>query len=71
MSDTARYVRYSDAIETPDRGERETIDGIIQAMTRESQTVAERDGKTVRAVRGRPVTGGGSIQDVVERLGKG
>ena len=49
MSDLARYVRYSDAIETPERGESETIDGIIQSMTRESQTVAERDGQTVRA----------------------
>ncbi len=49
MSDPGRYVRYSDAIETPEQGESETIDGIIQSMTGESQTVAERDGQTVRA----------------------
>ncbi len=49
MSDQRSYVPYTDGIETPAADETEVIGNIIQAMTRESQTVAARDGKTVRA----------------------
>ena len=49
MSGQTEYVRYSDGIETIEDGEADSIAGIIAAMTRESQTVAARDGKTVRA----------------------
>lgn len=43
------YIPYSDQIETVTEDEAEVIDGIIATMTRESQTVAARDGQTVRA----------------------
>ncbi len=46
MSD---YVPYSDAVETIADGEVETFQGIVGSMVSESRTVAERDGKTVRA----------------------
>ncbi len=49
MADPISYVRYGDHVETVADDEAETIDGIIATMTRESQTVAERDGQTVRA----------------------
>ena len=49
MSEQHSYVPYADSVETPAADETEVIQGIIQAMTRESQTVAARDGKTVRA----------------------
>lgn len=43
------FIRYGDGVETPSPDEAETIKGIIDTMTRESQTVAERDGRTVRS----------------------
>ncbi|WP_174297788.1 catalase family protein [Sphingomonas bacterium] len=43
------YLRYSADIETPEPDEQETIDGIIQGMTKESQTVEKREGRAVRA----------------------
>ena len=43
------YLRYSPDIETPEHDEQESIDGIIQGMTQESQTVEKRDGHAVRA----------------------
>ncbi len=46
---SVRYVPYTDSVETPAADEAEVIRGIIQAMTRESQTVAACDSKTVRA----------------------
>ena len=49
MADPTSYVRYGDHVETMTADEAEVIDGIIATMTRESQTVAERDGRTVRA----------------------
>ena len=49
MVQLTNYVRYTDAIETISDDEGKVIDGIIATMTRESQTVAERDGQTVRA----------------------
>ena len=49
MSERMGLVRYSDSIETVSEGEAAAIDGIIATMTKESQTVAERDGQTVRA----------------------
>ncbi len=49
MVELTNYVRYTDAIETISDDEGGVIDGIIVTMTRESQTVAERDGQTVRA----------------------
>ena len=42
-------LRYSPSIETPEADEQETIDGIIQGMTEQSQTVEEREGHAVRA----------------------
>ncbi len=49
MSEQHSYIHYADGIEAVTADETETIQGIIMAMTRESQTVANRDGKTVRA----------------------
>ena len=49
MSETTHYVRYSDAVETVAEDESAVVADIVATMTRESQTVAERDGKTVRA----------------------
>jgi len=49
MSDPHGYVPYADSVETPTADETKVIQGIIIAMTRESQAVAARDGKTVRA----------------------
>ncbi len=50
MSDeNQNYVRYGDDTETVSPDESHTIDAIIATMTTESQTVAERDGRTVRA----------------------
>jgi hypothetical protein len=43
------YLRYRDDIETPEVDEQETIDGIIQGMTQESETVEQRQGHAVRA----------------------
>ncbi|TLU70962.1 catalase family protein [Lichenicoccus roseus] len=43
------WVRYRDDLETVTPGENHTIDAIIATMTRESETVARRDGRTVRA----------------------
>ena len=43
------YLRYSDDIEIREPDEQESIDGIIQGMTQESQTVEKRDGHAVRA----------------------
>jgi len=42
-------LHYRDDIETPEPGEQASIDGIIQGMTQESQTVEKRDGHAVRA----------------------
>ena len=42
-------LRYSSAIETPEPDEQATIDGIIQGMTQQSETVEARDGRAVRA----------------------
>ena len=49
MSDQRSYVPYMDGIEIPAADEAEVIGKIILSMTKESQTVAARDGKTVRA----------------------
>ena len=49
MSGHRGYVRYSDSVETRGADEEEVIGKIIQSMTQESQTVAARDGRTVRA----------------------
>ena len=49
MSEQRSYVPYSVTVETPSADETEVIQDIIQSMTRESQTVAARDGKAVRA----------------------
>ncbi len=49
MSDQHSYVPYTDGVETPALDETEVIGKIILSMTKESQTVAARDGKTVRA----------------------
>ena len=43
------YLRYSPDIETLEADEQETIDGIIQGMTQQTQTVEEREGHAVRA----------------------
>ena len=43
------YLRYSPEIEQPEPDEQEVIDGIIQGMTQQSQTVEKRDGHAVRA----------------------
>ena len=43
------YLRYAPDIEKPEEGEQESIDGIIQGMTQESQTVEKREGHAVRA----------------------
>ncbi|GJE54430.1 MULTISPECIES: catalase family protein [Methylobacterium] len=43
------YLRYAPEIETPEQDEQATIDGIIQGMTQQSQTVETRDGHAVRA----------------------
>ena len=43
------YLRYRDEIETIQPDEQETIDGIVQGMTQESQTVEKREGHAVRA----------------------
>lgn len=49
MARSNDYIRYGDHVETVAEDEAAVIDGIIATMTRESQTVAERDGQTVRA----------------------
>ena len=49
MGSPSSYVPYGESVETVTDGEAEVIDGIIATMTRESRTVAERDGQTVRA----------------------
>ena len=49
MAPPNSYVRYGDHIETVADDEAAVIDDIIATMTRESQTVAGRDGRTVRA----------------------
>jgi hypothetical protein len=43
------YLRYSSDIETIEADEQESIDGIIDGMTQESETVAKRNGHAVRA----------------------
>jgi hypothetical protein len=43
------YLPYRDAIERSEPDEQASIDGIIQGMTQESQTVEQRDGHAVRA----------------------
>ncbi len=43
------YLRYSPDIEQPDADEQETIDGIIQGMTQQSETVEGREKHAVRA----------------------
>jgi hypothetical protein len=43
------YLRYSDDIEMPEPDEQATIDGIIQGMTQQSETVEKREGHAVRA----------------------
>ena len=43
------YLRYSPAIETPEPDEQKTIDGIIQGMTQQTETVEKREGHAVRA----------------------
>ena len=43
------YLRYSPAIETPAADEQETIDGIINGMTQQSETVEKREHHAVRA----------------------
>ncbi|WCS24246.1 catalase family protein [Methylobacterium sp. NMS14P] len=43
------YLRYAPEIERPAPDEQETIDGIIQGMTQQSQTVEKREHHAVRA----------------------
>jgi hypothetical protein len=43
------YLRYSPDIETPAADEQKTIDGIIQGMTQQSETVEKREFHAVRA----------------------
>lgn len=43
------YLRYSDDIETIQPDEQETIDGIINGMTQQTETVEKREGHAVRA----------------------
>lgn len=43
------YLRYRPDIEQPAPDEQETIDGIIQGMTQQSETVEKREGHAVRA----------------------
>lgn len=43
------YLRYAPDIETPEADEQETIDGIIQGMTQQSETVEKREHHAVRA----------------------
>lgn len=43
------YLHYSPDIEHPDPHEQETIDGIIQGMTQQSQVVEKREHHAVRA----------------------
>ena len=47
------YLHYSPDIETPESDEQESIDGIIQGMTQESQTVEKRDGHASARLHGR------------------
>jgi len=42
-------LRYHPDVETPEADEQETIDGIIQGMTQQSETVEAREGHAVRA----------------------
>ncbi len=42
-------LRYSPDIETPEKAEQDTINGIIEGMTSQSRTVEEREGHAVRA----------------------
>lgn len=42
-------LRYAPDIERPEQGEQETIDGIIQGMTQQAETVQRREGRAVRA----------------------
>ena len=39
-----RYLRYAEDIEQPDADEQATIDGIIQGMTQQTETVEQREG---------------------------
>ena len=43
------YLPYRNDIETPEEDEQASIDGIIQGMTQESETVEKRQGHAVRA----------------------
>jgi len=43
------YLRYAPEIERPPADEQKTIDGIIEGMTRQSETVEAREGHAVRA----------------------
>ena len=43
------YLRYSDDIETIEQNEQDSIDGIIQGMTQQTETVEKREGHAVRA----------------------
>ncbi len=43
------YLRYSDDIETPEPDEQESIDGIIEGMTQETEVVEKREGRAARA----------------------
>lgn len=43
------YLRYDDGIEQPEPDEAETIDGIVQGMTQQSETVEQRERHAVRA----------------------
>jgi len=43
------YLRYAPDIEQPEPDEQATIDGIIQGMTQQSETVEAREGHAVRA----------------------
>ncbi|WP_375461977.1 hypothetical protein [uncultured Enterovirga sp.] len=43
------YLHYASEIERPDPDEQQTIDGIIQGMTKQSQTVEQREHHAVRA----------------------
>lgn len=42
------YLRYAPGIETPEEDEQATIDGIVQGMTQQSETVEAREGQAAR-----------------------
>ena len=68
------YLRYAPEIETLEAGEQETIDGIIQGMSQQSETVEQREGNVVRASHAKStacVVGELTISDLPPELAQG